>query len=115
MIISTSTLTILAQAAAQGQKPQGSILDMIVPFAAIIAIMYFLMIRPQQKKAKEQQALINSVKTGDDIITNGGIHGRVSNVKERTLIVKIADNVKIEIERTAVATVAKAGAEAANS
>jgi preprotein translocase subunit YajC len=110
--------TFLADAAAQtsqGQQPQPGLGGMIVPFVCMIAIFYFLIIRPQQKKAKEQEALINSVKTGDDIITNGGIHGRVANVKDRTLIVKIADNVKIEIERTAVATVSKAAADTANS
>jgi preprotein translocase subunit YajC len=117
MIISTTTLTILADAAAQtGQgQPQGGFGQMLVPFVCMIAIFYFLMIRPQQKKAKEQAALINSVKTGDKIVTNGGIHGLVSNVKDKTLIVRVAENVKIEIERTAVATVTRAGADDANS
>jgi len=80
---------------------------MIVPMICIFAIFYFLAIRPQSQRQKQQEALIKAVKTGDKIITASGIHGMVSNVKETTLIVKIADNVKIELEKSSVASVVK--------
>jgi len=74
----------------------------------IFAVMYFLMIRPQQQKQKKLQETIDSLKTGDAVITTGGIHGVVSNVKDgSTLSLKIADNVRIDVEKSAIATVLK--------
>jgi len=69
--------------------------------------MYFVMIRPQKKRQQQQQQLISSLKTGDRVVTNAGIHGLISNVKESTVLVKVADNVKIEMEKSAVTTVLK--------
>ena len=69
--------------------------------------MYFIMIRPQARRQKEQQRLVSSLKTGDRVVTNAGIHGLISNVKETTVIVKVADNVKIEMEKSAVTNVLK--------
>jgi preprotein translocase subunit YajC len=96
---------ILAQdTAAPGQNPMG----MLIPFVCIGIIFYFLIIRPQSKRQKDLEVLVSSLKTGDKVITSGGIHGIISNVKEgKTLILKIADNVKIEIDKSAVATVEK--------
>lgn len=103
-----NTIFFLAQAApASGQ---GSPLSMLVPFLCIGIIFYFLVIRPQSQKAKQAQALITALKTGDKIVTSGGLHGLISNVKETTVIVKIADNVKVEIDKAAVITVTKAAA-----
>jgi preprotein translocase subunit YajC len=67
--------------------------------------MYFVMFRPQKKRQEQQQKLISALKTGDRVVTNGGIHGLISNVKETTVIVKVADNVKIEMEKSAITTV----------
>lgn len=86
----------------------------ITQFAPLIfigVIFYFLLIRPQQKQRKEQQKLIESLKTGDKVITSSGIHGLISNVKERTVLLKVADNVKIEIDKAAVATVVARSSE----
>ena len=83
----------------------------LIPFAAIAVIFYFLIIRPQQQRQKEQAKLIESVKTGDTVVMSGGIHGIVTNVKEKTLLVKVADNVKIEFDKAAVVTVTKAAIE----
>ncbi len=102
---------ILAQAAAPAQG-QPNLLVSMMPLVFIFVIFYFLLIRPQQKKQKEHEKLIQSVKTGDQVVTNAGIHGTVSNVKEKTLIIKIADNVKVEFDRAAVATVLKSAPEA---
>ena len=81
---------------------------MLVPMVCIFAVMYFLMIRPQQQKQKKLQETIDNLKTGDAVITTGGIHGVVSNVKDgATLSLKIADNVRIDVEKSAIATVLK--------
>lgn len=81
---------------------------MLVPMVCIGIIFYFLIIRPQNKRQKDHAALVNNLKTGDTVITSSGIHGVISNVKEgSSLILKIADNVKIEIDKSAIATVEK--------
>ncbi len=84
----------------------------MMPFVLAIVLFYFLLIRPQVKARKEQDALVNSLKTGDDVVTSAGILGTVTNVKDKTVIVKIADNVKIEILKSAVTTVVKPTGEA---
>lgn len=71
----------------------------------IFAVMLFFLFRSQHKESKKRQKMIEEVKTGDKIITSGGIHGVVTNVKEKTLIVRIADNVKIEINKTGISSV----------
>lgn len=76
-----------------------------VPLLFLAVIFYVLLIRPQQKQRKEQQQLIAAVKTGDKVVTSSGIYGLISNVKETTVMLKIADNVKIEIDKTAIASV----------
>ncbi len=80
---------------------------MLVPFLCIGAIFYFLMIRPQQKKQKEHQALVSTLKTGDKVVACGGIHGMISNVKETTVILKVADNMKMEVDKASIGTVSK--------
>jgi preprotein translocase subunit YajC len=77
----------------------------LLPFVLIIAVFYFLIIRPQQKRQKERQKLLDSVQKGDKIITSGGIHGVVEGIEDKTLLVKIADNVKVKMERSSVATI----------
>ncbi|MDD5348653.1 MAG: preprotein translocase subunit YajC [Chthoniobacteraceae bacterium] len=100
-----SFFVTLADAAAQQQQSPSSFV--ILQLVALAAIFYFLLIRPQQKRQKEQAALIASVKTGDKVVTNSGIHGIVANVKDTTVIVKVADNVKIEFDKAAVAAIVK--------
>ena len=100
--------SILAQA--QTAPPSGlggGLGGFLVPMLLIFVMMYFVMIRPQKKRQMEQQRLVNALKTGDRVVTNAGIHGLISNVKETTVIVKVADNVKIEMEKSAVTTVFK--------
>jgi len=90
-----------------GEGGGGSLITSLMPLALIFVIMYLLIIRPQQKKQKDHQRMIDSLKKGDKIVTNGGVHGTIMGVKERdqTLLVKIAENVKIEVSRSAVARV----------
>ena len=101
------TFLAQAQTAAPQQVPGGGIGSFFVPLIFIFIIMYFVMIRPQKKRQQQQQKLIASIKTGDRVVTNGGIHGLISNVKETTVVVKVADNVKVEMEKSAIATVLK--------
>ena len=89
--------------------PGGGIGSFFVPLIFIFIIMYFVMIRPQKKRQEQQQKLIGNLKTGDRVVTNAGIHGLISNVKDGTVIVKVADNVKMEMEKSAIATVLKEG------
>ncbi len=87
--------------------PGGGIGSFFVPLIFIFIIMYFVMIRPQKKRQEQQQKLIGSLKTGDRVVTNAGIHGLISNVKGTTVLVKVADNVKIEIDKSAITNVLK--------
>ncbi len=87
-----------------------SALSPFVMFGFLGVIMYYMMIRPQAKRQKEQARLISSLKTGDRVVTASGIHGMISNVKDTTVIVKVADNVKLEMEKSAVTSVAKSDA-----
>ena len=87
--------------------PGGGIGSFFVPLIFIFIIMYFVMIRPQKKRQEQQQKLVSSLKTGDRVVTNAGIHGLISNVKESTVLVKVADNVKIEIDKSAITNVLK--------
>jgi len=68
--------------------------------ALIMAMVYFALIRPQQLAKKKADETIKGAKTGDKIVTTGGIHGLITNVKDTTVIVKVADNVKLEIEKS---------------
>ena len=70
-----------------------------VPLILMFAIFYFLLIRPQQKKAKEHQAMINALKKGDRVITSGGIHGRITTVDDTTVTLEVAEKVKIKVSR----------------
>jgi preprotein translocase subunit YajC len=105
----TAALIVLAQASAPPKAPDSG-LGMLMPMVFIFAIMYFVMIRPQRKKQAELENQIKSLKTGDRVVTNGGIHGVIANVKGDTstsMTLRIADNVKIEIEKSAITTVLK--------
>jgi preprotein translocase subunit YajC len=95
------------QTAPPQQVPGGGLGSFFVPLILIFIIMYFVMIRPQKKRQQEQQKLIASLKTGDRVVTNAGIHGLISNVKDNTVLLKVADNVKIELEKSAITTVLK--------
>lgn len=77
----------------------------IAPLVFVFIIFYFLLIRPQQKRQKAHQKLVAALKTGDKVVTSSGIHGIIANVKDKTLIVKVADNVKLEFDRAAVTAV----------
>ena len=83
----------------------GSLFGSLLPFLLIILVFYFLILRPQQKRQKERQKLLESVKKGDKVITSSGMHGVVEGMDDKTVLVKIADNTKVKMERSAIATI----------
>jgi len=104
----TEWMTIVAMAAPGGEG-QGSPFGMFMPMILIFGIFYFMLIRPQQRKEKERRSMIDNVKSGDRIVFSGGIMGTVTNVKDGTFTVKVADNVKIEVARGGVNRVLQKG------
>jgi len=99
-----------AQGGAEGGGAMGGIMSFL-PFIAIIAIFYFLIIRPQNKKQKETQKMLAALKKGDKIVTIGGIHGVIQNVRESTVIVKVDDGIKLEFSRSAISTVVESSSK----
>jgi preprotein translocase subunit YajC len=95
---------LMGQSAGSESAPGNPIMS-IIPFVAIIAIFYFLIIRPQNKKRKETEKMLSALKKGDKIVTIGGVHGVVQSVKESTVIIKVDDNVKLEFSRSAVSNI----------
>lgn len=91
-------MSLLPLAAAGEQSPYG----MMGMFAIFFLIMYFLMIRPQRRKEKERKEMIATLKSGSRVMMSSGIIGQVTNVKEHTLIVRIAENTKVEVVRGAI-------------
>ncbi len=106
----TAAAPTAADPAAQQQAPS---YQMPILMAAMAAAMYFLLIRPQTRARKEQDKLINALKSGEDIVTTSGILGTVTNVKDKTVIVRIAEGVKIEILKSAITSVVKPTVESA--
>ena len=97
-----------AYAQAAGAAPQVNPFLQFLPFILIFLIMYFLLIRPQQKRIKEHQAMINAVKRGDKVVTAGGIIGKVTNVGAADadeVTVEIADGTKIQVVKSTLANV----------
>ena len=88
-----------------GAEQAANPLVQFFPFIAIIMIFYFLVIKPEKDKQKERKERLGQLKKNDQIVTAGGVHGTIVNVKTATVIVRIDDNVKVEIDKEAVATV----------
>jgi len=97
-------MELLLAMAPQGGEG-GSMVSTLIMFGSIFAIFYFMIIRPQQKKAKEREALLGDVKKGDKIITSGGIHGTIAGLEEKTILLDVGNNNKIKMERTAIGQV----------
>jgi preprotein translocase subunit YajC len=103
------TTNAFAQAAT-GAPGAGDFIGMIVPLVAIMGVFYFLMIRPQQRKAKEHQDLISQISRGDTVVTHGGLIGKVFRVvDDNELLVEIGENVKVRVLRQGIADVRAKG------
>ncbi|MEW9667241.1 preprotein translocase subunit YajC [Ammoniphilus sp. 3BR4] len=95
----------LADAGAAG----GGILGSVLPLVLMFAIFYFLLIRPQQKKQKQRNAMLEALKKGDRVVTIGGLHGTIVEMKEDTIIVKVSEATKLTFEKGAINQVISSG------
>lgn len=89
------------------QTPSVNPIMNLFPLIFIFIIFYFLLIRPQRQKEKEHQKVLTSLNKNDEVVTSSGIHGTVVNVKDKTVILRIDDNVKIEMEKNCIVYVKK--------
>ncbi len=87
---------------AQAAQPQSGGMIMLLGPIVIMVVMIVILLRAQSKEAKRKQEMLNAIKSGDRILTTGGIYGIVTNVKDKTFIVKIADNVKVELSKNGI-------------
>ncbi|MFL6743592.1 MAG: preprotein translocase subunit YajC [Sphingomicrobium sp.] len=104
----------MMQATSAGTGGFAAILFQTFPFILIFIVFYMLMIRPQQRRMKEHQAAINAVKKGDEVITGGGIRGRVTKVTDEDAEVEIAQGVKIRVIKSTLSHVVSPNAKPAN-
>ncbi len=104
IFLSNAILGLTPRPAEGAEQPWWSI---VAPFAMIFGVFYFLVFAPMKKKQRQHTELLASLKAGDRVITNGGIHGRIVGVTDDIVQVKIADQVKIEVTKSAIATVHK--------
>lgn len=103
----TTFTTFLAAAQPPAQGPGGMLGSPLFMMGIMVVMFYFLLIRPQQRQRKEQQARIAALQSGDKVVTSSGIHGIVHNVKEHTVVVKVAEATMIEFDKMAIAAVHK--------
>jgi preprotein translocase subunit YajC len=99
------------------QQPGGSFLTSFAPMILIFGVFYFLIIRPQSRKAKLHQQMLNELKAGDDVVTTGGIIGRITGIKDDEIVLQVQESVRIRLLRSAItgrygAAVKPAGAKA---
>jgi len=107
-------MTGIAYAAGDGALGGASGIASFVPLILIFVVFYFLLIRPQQRKAKEHQQFLGSLKKGERVVTNGGIHGRITGLTDTIVTMEIAENIKIKVNRGSIlATAADAEKQAA--
>ena len=98
----------IASAHAQDAAQPGGLMSFL-PLIIIFVIFYFLLIRPQMKRAKEHKKLVAELGNGDEVVTNGGILGRITNVGESFITVELGDNVQIKVQRHAIASIMPKG------
>src|SRR5512142_2888589 len=92
----------LGQAAPAAGQPEPSIWGALLPFVVLFVVFYFLLIRPQQKRAKEHKSMVEALGKGDEVVTQGGLVGRVTEIGENFLEIEIAEEVKVKVQRGAV-------------
>jgi len=84
------------------QQSANPVVNMLIPLVVVYIIFYFVLFRPQRKAQKEREDMINSLKKNDEIVTTGGIHGTIVNVKEKTFVLRVDDDTKLEIDKSAI-------------
>lgn len=89
--------------------PQGggsaNLISTLIMFGAIFLIFYFMIIRPQQKRAKQREKMLSNMQKGDKVITSGGLHGTIAGLDEKTVLLQVGDNIKMKFEKSAIASV----------
>lgn len=98
----------ISNAYAQDAAAQGGLMSFL-PLIVIFAVFYFMLIRPQMKRSKEHRQLVSQLAKGDEVVTNGGLLGRITDVSETFITIEVAENVKIKMQRQAVASVMPKG------
>ena len=94
---------LFSSAHAQSTAPGGSDLMAFLPMIAIFVVFYFLLIRPQQKRAKETKAMLEALQKGDEVVTAGGLVGKIAKLTDQYAAIEIAPNVEISVQRAAIA------------
>lgn len=100
---------LIQTAQAQGDAAQGSPLAGLLLPVLILVVFYFLFLRPQQKRMKEHRQLVSELKEGDEVLTNGGIAGRITAVQDSFVKVRVADNVELQVQKQSVASLLPKG------
>lgn len=95
------------QAAAAGQPGQPGLMGMLFPFLMMFGVIYFLMIRPQQKKFKEQQAMLTQLKHGDEVVTSAGLLGTIRGITDKVVTLELDEDVRVKVLKSTVAQVLK--------
>ncbi len=104
------TSLIILMAPQGGGNAGGGMASTLIMFALIFVIFYFMLIRPQQKRNKDRQAMLDGIKKGDKVVTSGGLHGKVVNIDEKTVLLDVGDNIKLKFDRSAVNAVTREAA-----
>ena len=99
--MATQAFAMAGNAAQGGQQGYEGIIMLV----AMFAIFYFLLIRPQQKRAKQHKELVGALKAGEQVVTAGGLHGKITSVEETTVVVEVATGVKVKMNRSAITEV----------
>jgi preprotein translocase subunit YajC len=103
----TAGATAVAGTAAGAAAQQPSTLGMLMPFALMFGVIYFLMIRPQQKRMKEQQSLLSSLKDGDEVLTNSGFLGKITGIADKVVTLELSQNVRVKMLKSQINQVVK--------
>jgi preprotein translocase subunit YajC len=96
-----------AEGAASAIGGQPGIMGMLMPFALMFGVLYFLMIRPQQKKMKEQQSMLSALSHGDEVVTTSGMLGKITGITDKVVTLEVADNVRVKMLKSQVSQVVK--------
>ncbi|WP_119329238.1 preprotein translocase subunit YajC [Cysteiniphilum halobium] len=110
LLVALSSLLLLTSSAFAEGAAGGSAMSSILMLVAFFAIFYFLLIRPQMKRSKEQRKMISELAKGDEVMTNGGIIGKIAKIGENYTEIEIAENVIIKVQKSAVSGVLPKGA-----
>lgn len=101
------------QGGGQGQQPGGSVFGLLVPLVLTFGIFYFLLVRPQQRQAKDRQAMLKALKKGDEVVTAGGLHGKVQGITDKMVTLEVADlggqKIRLRYDRDQIARQEKSG------